>query len=377
MKIAIIRSTLHKGSGQAVHIGELARRLRKMGHVISVFSREVEDKSDLDVYKVNFFFDDVPFIRHVGFGVKAGVMARNFDIIHSQYHPGIFAGNVGRFLRGHHVFTFHGFAPIGFWKNPTQKLKMIDHNVGTLMALRLGVDHVITVSRYLKNTLLHRYGFARHKVTVVYNGVDLDRFNPEIDGGEIREEYGFGDAPIVLFIGRIAPYKGPQFLALAASRILDEVPDAKFIIAGSGRYDVPRLKLLVGKLGVEDAFTFTGYVPDDSIPSLYASCDIFCYPSLWEGFGLTPAEAQACGKPVVAFNHCAIPEVVGDRETGILVPPKNHIKLAEAIIELLLDKGKRLRMGGEGRKRVENNFSWDNMAVRTLDIYERVLGYRG
>jgi glycosyltransferase involved in cell wall biosynthesis len=114
---------------------------------------------------------------------------------------------------------------------------------------------------------------------------------------------------------------------------------------------------------------FTGYVPDREVPQLYAACDIFCYPSLWEGFGLTPAEAQACGKPAVAFDNCALPEVIDDGHTGLLVEPRNVKALAEALICLLHDEERRISMGLEARERVLRLFSWDKAAQQTLQVY--------
>ncbi len=379
MKIALVRTTLHKGSGQVVHISELVRRLKKIGHQISVFSRQVDERIDsLDIFQVRFIFDDIPYIRHVGFGVKAGVMMKDFDLVHTQYHPAIFAGNAYHFLKGRpHVFTFHGFAPVGIWRNPVQKLKMVDHQTGTFLALRWGIDQIITVSDFLKRELLKSYRFDSERINVIYNGVDIERFNPQIDSLAIREEYGVENDPLVLFLGRLAPYKGPQFLVMAAPHILKEVPDTKFVIAGSGRYDAPKLKNLARKLEVDKAFVFAGYVPHEKIPRMYASCDVFCYPSLWEGFGLTPAEAQASGKPVVAFDNCAIPEVIDDQETGLLVPPRDHKLLAQALIELLLDEKERLEMGTKGRERAVEMFSWDAMAEKTVAVYERALESRG
>ncbi|MEM3601272.1 MAG: glycosyltransferase family 4 protein [Candidatus Bathyarchaeia archaeon] len=377
MKVAIVRASLHRGSGQVVHIKELGRRLQKLGHEVCIFAREVEGKNFPRFRLVKFFFDDIPFIRHFGFAFKAGLAMRNFDVIHTQYHPCIFAGNVGSFLKKPHVFTFHGFTPAKVWKNPRQKIKMIDHQIGTNLALRMGVDRVIAVSNYLKKELVKFYKFDAEKIHVIYNGVDTERFNPKIDGWSIREKYGIGSKPIVLFLGRLAPYKGPQYLIRAAPQILKEIPDATFVIAGSGRYEVPQLKLLVKKLHVEKAFIFTGYVADQEIPYMYAACDVFCYPSLWEGFGLTPAEAQACGKPVVAFNTSAIPEVVINRKTGILAAPKDCKELADAIVQLLSDKNTRNKMGLMGWERVRKLFSWDNVAKETEKIYEKVLESRG
>ena len=115
---------------------------------------------------------------------------------------------------------------------------------------------------------------------------------------------------------------------------------------------------------------FTGYISNEEVPLLYSLCDVFCYPSMWEGFGLTPAEAQSSGKPVVAFNHCAIPEIVKNNETGILVNPGDHHKMADAIIQLLKDTDLRYSMGKEGRKRVEKLFTWDSCAEKTLELYK-------
>lgn len=379
LKISIVRTTLHKGSGQVVHIRELTRRLKAMGHEVSIFCRDIHGEIDLlNPLRVKFPFDGVPFLRHVGFAVKAGLMMKDFDIVHTQYHPGVFAGNAYHFLEGKpHVFTFHGFAPARIWRDAAQKLKMIDHQLGTFFALRSRVDRIIAVSRFLKRELLRFYRFNPAKINVIYNGIDTDRFNPKVDGGMPREEYGFEHNPVVLFLGRLAPYKGPQFLVMAAPHVLEEVPETRFIVAGSGRYDVPRLRLLTKKLDVERAFIFTGYIADDKVPNMYASCDVFCYPSLWEGFGLTPAEAQACGKPVVAFNHCALPEVVKNHETGILVPPGDHVGLARALIELLSNEKRRDEMGVRGRRHVVGTFSWDRMAEKTVEVYERAIASRG
>jgi len=378
VKVAIVRTTLHRGSGQVVHIRELVQKLLKMGVEVSILCREVEGEIDLpNVQLARFFFDRLFFVRHFGFAFKAGLMAQDFDVIHTQYHPAIFAGNVSHCLKSKaHVFTFHGFTPAGVWRNPRQTIKMVDHKAGTAIALRLGVDQVIAVSDFLKRELVQFYRFDSEKVTVIYNGIDTQRFNPGIDGLRIREKYGVGSSPLVLFLGRLAPYKGPQFLIMAAPQILKEVSDTKFVIAGSGRYEIPQLKTLVKKLGLEKEFIFTGYVADWEIPYLYASCDVFCYPSLWEGFGLTPAEAQACGKPVVAFNISAVPEVVKNRETGILVPPKDCAELASAIIQLLSDKKERERMGHKGRQRVLRLFSWDNAAAETVKVYQKALELR-
>jgi len=375
VRIAIVRSSFHRGSGQAIHISEIAKRLLALGHNIVVVSREVELKpEEIPIRELNFAGDDVPYLRNFIFPFRCLSFLKEFDIVHSQYHPDVFVGNVAKKMLGKpHVFTYHGFAPVRVWASPKQELKMIDHRAGTFFALHIGFDYIITVSHYLKKELINNYGIDKDAIKVIYNGIDAQRFNPNVRGDAIRQRYGLKDNPVILYIGRLVPYKGLQFLLRAIPTVLQEFPDVKFLVGGSMRDDMLNFSGIAKDLGIKNSVIFTGFVPDELIPELYACCDIFCYPSLWEGFGLTPGEAQASGKPVVAFNTCAIPEVVDNGNTGLLVEPRNHGQIAEAIVSLLGDEKLLRRMGSEGRKRVLRLFSWDKAVEETVKVYEAVL----
>lgn len=375
MRIAYVRSSLHTGSGLVNHIMEIARRTKRAGNEVAIISRESEIRSkDVPIHELGFTGDSIPFLRSLIFPFKSLRILNRFDLIHTQYHPGIFVGNTAtEFLKKPHVFTYHGFAPIRTWRSSKQKLKMIDHRLGTFLALRSRVHKIITVSHFLKEGLIKRYFIQEDKIQVIYNGVDTERFNPNVDGNSIRKFYKLEDYPVVLYLGRLASYKGVQFLIEAIPEVLRELPEAKFLISGAMRYDIPNLNKMVKSLKIENSIVFTGYVPDGDVPKLYACCDVFCYPSLWEGFGLTPAEAQSCGKPVVAFNTCAIPEVVKNKHTGLLVEPRNAEAVAKALVSLLQNKELRFRMGLEARERVLQLFSWDKAAEQTLQIYREVL----
>jgi len=373
MRIAIIRTTLNKGSGQVMVIREVSRRLVERGYEVHIYSREIKEKIPYSI-EIPTFMNSVPFIRGITFAFKINEYLKDYDIIHTHYHPGIFSGNLAKNkLKIPHVLTYHGYAPIGIWRNPRQRIKMIDHRLGSLISFHLGIDHFMPVSNYLKNELISFYGVKEHKITTIYNGIDINRFSPKNSGEIIREKYKLDSNPVVLFLGRLAPYKGIQFLLHAVPIIKKEIPNIKVLIAGSAREDVLNIKAMITKLGIAKSLIFTGFVPDELLPNLYAACDVFCFTSLWEGFGLPPAEANATGKPVVAFNITAIPEVVKHKKTGILVPPRNVNKLAEAIIYLLQNEKIRKRLGNNGRKHVENNFIWDKTVKEVIRIYKKVL----
>ena len=375
MKIAIIRSSLHKGSGQAVHIQELSRQLIKLGNEGRIFSRRIENPVLSTIgTELKFPLDNVPFLRHAGFACKCLAAITDYDVVHTQYQSEIIAGNwLHKFKKLPHVFTYHGFAPVRMWRNPFQKLKMIDHRIEAYFLIRRELDRIIVVSHFLKRELINWYHLNPDLIRVIHNGVDIYRFNPNVKGGRVREAYSVGDAPLVTFIGRLAPYKGPQFLLEAIPQVLQEVPDTRFMFVGQARFDVPRVSYILQNQKIRKAVVFTGYVDDELLPEFYASCDVFCYPSLFEGFGLTPAEAQAAGKPVVAFKTCALPEVVQDGVTGLLVPPRDSSSLAKAIVRLLRDTELRKRMGTQAGIDAKRKFSWENAARNTIAVYKEAL----
>lgn len=376
LKIAYVRSSLHRGSGMVNHILELAKRVKAAGNAVTLVSHTSQlEKPGIPIQKIRFSGCTIPFFRNYIFPFRNLHYLKDFDLVHTQYHPGIFAGNVASQFAGKpHVFTYHGFAPIGVWQSSRQQLKMIDHRMGTFLALRSHVDRIITVSYYLKEELVRKYFVPQKKVQVIYNGVDSSRFHPQRSRERIRKRYQIDDSdPVVLYLGRLAPYKGVHFLISAIPEILKELPRTKFIISGAKRYDTLDLLKMTTQLHVEKSVVFTGYIPSQDIPDLYATCDVFCYPSLWEGFGLPPVEAQACGKPVVAFKTCALPEVIEDKQTGLLVTPKNSTALANATLSLLHDDEQRSRMGIRGRNRVQRLFSWDEAVENTLSVYQQVM----
>ncbi len=208
------------------------------------------------------------------------------------------------------------------------------------------------------------------KIVLVYNGIDLEKFKPNVGIRKVRGESLSSKTPMVVTVGRLDWYKGHKYLLEAAEKIVQILPDARFLIVGDGEYR-KRLENQVKQLNLDENVIFTGNRKD--IPEILAGIDLFVLSSVSEGFGRAVAEAMACAKTVVATKAGGLSEVVEDGITGRLVSPKNSTALAEAIIELLKDKKKAKNMGIAGRKRVEKLFSIERNVKSIEELYKKIL----
>ncbi|MBN1383308.1 MAG: glycosyltransferase family 4 protein [Elusimicrobia bacterium] len=212
-----------------------------------------------------------------------------------------------------------------------------------------------------------------NKVDVIYNGVDLNRFTVQKSVKIIRREYKISGSTVVAgTIGRLDYWKGHRYFIESAAEVLRHVPEAVFFIVGQDG-DTNRSKLgeLAGRLGIRDKIIFTGYYED--IPLIISVFDVFVLASENEPFGRVLIEAMACGKPVVATNAGGVPEIVKDNGTGLLVPPKDSAAMSEAIVAILKDREKAVKMGRAGRRRAEELFDIDINVKKTEHVYEKLI----
>jgi glycosyltransferase involved in cell wall biosynthesis len=214
--------------------------------------------------------------------------------------------------------------------------------------------------------LANSHAVAEHlpfsgKVNVVHNGVDPHRFQPVENENRMRARFGIpADRPVVGMAGRLRPWKGVDRLIRAAAVIGSRNPGAQFLVVGGSAFEVrdgyaESLPHLAAQLNIADKVFFTGQL-EDVRPAL-AAMDVFVHPGDPEPFGLVNVEAMAMGKPVVAFAHGALPEIVLDQITGILVPPGDLDALVSAVLALLSSPEKAAQMGKAGRARVEAHFT--------------------
>jgi len=251
-------------------------------------------------------------------------------------------------------------------------LAFVQRRISRAKLACLPVHKVIAVSEAVKRDLL-AHSVRDAKVVVVHNGINLSRYEACPEGArKIRNEFGFSDeVSVITAVALACPRKGLEYLLEALPEILKEKPSTKVLLVGGGPL-TEALKKQASELGVGENVIFTGIRND--IPEILAATDVAVLPSLSEGLGVAILEAMSCARPVVASNLDEISEMVVDGETGLLVPPRNPEKIAEAIIRLLKDEQLARQIAKSGQNMVREKFSDERMIKDTLSVYEQLAG---
>jgi phosphatidyl-myo-inositol dimannoside synthase len=236
---------------------------------------------------------------------------------------------------------------------------------------------LLTISEYTRAlclAVLEDLGFQEGKldVRVVPLGTDPGHFRPGIDTRAARSRYGLESGRWLLTVARLAAHKGIDTVLRVMSLLRDEYPDLRYAVVGSGTRLV-QLQALARSLGVSDRVRFLTDVPDEDLPSLYNSAELYLGVSrpvelMTEGFGISLSEASACGIPVIGSSTGGIPDAVRDGETGLLVDPENPAAVAGAVRLLLRDRDLARRLGAAGHEAVKSFYNWDRVAADVFRI---------
>ncbi len=233
-------------------------------------------------------------------------------------------------------------------------------------------DIVVTDSIQSKRDIVKLLKVPEEKVEVIYLGVS-ELFRPVSDDEKldaIRRKYNLPQE-FILYVGTIEPRKNIIELIYAYGEFKKKVGDTvKIVIGGKMGWLYDNIFEAIEGLGLKEDVIFTGYIADEDLPLVYNAAKVFVYPSLYEGFGLPPLEAMACGVPVVTSNTSSLPELVNG--AGIMVNPDNPHELAEAIYNVLTNEELRKKMIKRGLEKAKK-FTWEKTAKKTLEVYEKVL----
>ena len=303
-----------------------------------------------------------PFIR-LGFDIGMRTRADRPDLLHVQYTAPL-SCSVPIVVSVHDVsFLEH---PEFFTRDRVFQLRW------TVRRTVLRAAQVLTGSEFSRRAIIKAYGVDDAKVTVVPNaaGPEYRPISRAAAASEIAERFSL-PTPFILSVGDLQPRKNQIGLIEAFARLVRAYPQLKhrLAIAGKAAWLADRVYQAARESGVADRIQFLGFVTDLDLLQLYNACDLFVFPSLYEGFGLPVLEAMACGRAVACSSAAALPEVVDS--AAILFDPNSADEMARAMADLLLDAELRGRMERLGQSRAAQ-FNWQSTAQRTLEVFHRV-----
>ena len=372
--IKLVHMASNAAGGMGLHIFYLAQFLDKEKFETSVIlgpgyplDKEFRKKG-IRTFFVSMSRKISPIRNLIGlFQIYKILKTEKPDIVHTQTSIGGFSGRIAARLSRVPIIIF-GIQGYGshdyqhFFKK--YSFLLIEKVVDKI------TYHNITVSKALKNTGIKRGIFIPKKVSVIYNGIDLDKFNKKLNVQEKKQQFNLElKFPIVGFIGRLEPQKGIEYFIGAASLINKSLPTVKFLIAGDGPLR-KKMEKLVLRLGISSNTIFAGWRTD--IPEILGIMDVFCLTSLWEGCPFVLLEAMAMRKPVVVTDIDVVSEIIKNEETGLVVPVREPEQIAHSCLRFLRNKNWALKIGEAARKTIEQRFTVDKMVEEHEKLYTKL-----
>ncbi len=375
MRIALVSDWYYpKIGGVATHMHHLALKLKERGHDVTIVTNSRETRKEMELNKQGIGLLKIPGVVspildvNITYSLKStrelNEFLGDFDVIHSHhaFTPlALKAAKAGRRMGKATVLTTHSIS----FAHESRLWETLGLTFPIFSNYLRYPHRIIAVSKAAKAFIEH---FTDTPVEIIPNGVDDTVFTPSKKKEKIKEKFEI-DGKVVLYVSRMSYRKGPHVLLNAFSQI----EEAALVMVGSGEM-LPFLRAQAKFLRIEDRVKFVGYVKNEVLPEIFRMADVFVLPSITaEAFGIVILEAMASGLPVVATDVGGIPEIVMESESGLLVPPGNELELRNAIQKLLLDDKLRERLGSNGRKAVEERYSWNRVTEQIEKTYEDVI----
>ena len=389
--------------GQVTYVLELAKALTTLGNKVDIYTRwfdqskeqidPVLDCPDVRVIRIpagsweflpkEFIYDVLPELAD---NMVKFIQENNldYDLYHGHYvDAGIVTLDVAKALGKPAFFTAHS---LGAWKrdqmggDPEQMERQFKfkHRVAEEIRIFKEVNAQTLTTQLQLEKLNELYDYYADNIVIIEPGTDIHTYHP-LSPGEKDVEITLPEK-YVFCISRIDSNKGHDMLLNAFDIVRKEVEDVDLVIGGGSPNPKERelslkagMKKIVDECGMQNRVHIIGYVPDELMAPYYRQSRMFALPSLFEPFGMTTTEAMACGTPVVASKFGGIKTVINTGENGVLIDPTNIEEFATAIIDLLKDREKAERIGKAGAQTVKDYLSWEAIARRHLEFYDKFM----
>jgi glycosyltransferase involved in cell wall biosynthesis len=371
---------------QSVHQQQFAKNLVDMGHELHMVCRRPPDRPEREggvtyhrVMSEDFPLKRIVFTLDAIRRMRKLVDREKFDVIHDR---GYLFGAVG--------------TKVGLEKGVPTVLQIDDDWVETeAMASRITSTSVykmsalawckslmkkskvmFAVSETLRDLVSERWEAEPERISIVPNGVELEVFRPDAQPLGVRKELGLENKKVVCFVGALGPWHGLENLIRSIPCVLEDVPDAEFLLVGAMKeFGTSHIAEMAKEYGVSEKMHLLGRKLPNEIPRVLVESDVAVAPYPARDFGFSPLklfEYMACGVPIVCSDLPSTREIVEDDRNGLLVPPEDEDSLSEAIVRILIDRrlGKRLSM--EGLRRV-SSFSWKESTKKLERVYDNAL----
>jgi D-inositol-3-phosphate glycosyltransferase len=372
-----------EAGGMNVYIRELARHLGRLGIPVDVFTRRTDPTSPMiqtlstrvrviqiqagpsEPLAKNDLFAYIPeFICRVQAFTAAHDLS--YDIVHSHYWLSTLAGvRLSGAWSIPHVTMFHTLARLKRQARPDEPESL--QRLESEQRVVHEVDGIVVATEHEREQLQRLYAVAPSRLHVIPCGVDLRLFAPG-DRAAARSTLGLDGQNVMLFVGRLDPFKGADLVIETVARLRQ--PATALIVGGDPTSDseIERLQKVASRQRVSRRVRFIGAVPQDQLPTYYRAADILVVPSFYESFGLVAVEALACGTPVVATRVGGLPYVVSDGENGLLVPWRCSEAFAQRLDNLFDDRALLARLRQQARPSVMR-YTWPAVAQQMHRLY--------
>lgn len=383
--------------GQVVFVLELARRFAAAGFEVDIVTRRFANQPETDHISEGLRIWRIPFggrefIRkedmhdHLDEFVSRFTAAVQdsgitYQWVGSHYwDAGYAGGRIAANLDLPHVHTPHS---LGSWKRANtpgdpeelERLYRFGERILTETETLQRADAVVATSRYQSRLIINDYGVPADRIFTIPPGIDEERYSPVTaqESLALRDRFGFGPYD-VYSVGRAADNKGYDLLIRTLPELRRQIPDARLQLAvgaGSEADDerISQWKALAAELGVAEHVNWLGHIGDDEMADYYRAAPVFALPSRYEPFGMTAAEAMACGTPTVVTIHGGLEESLDFGRHALIADPERPREYAVVLSLPLRYRRIRERLSSEGASFARSEFGWDSVAARTLKVF--------